>query len=105
MYRHKQVAALKEQVERTRADYIRAEKEAKSAEINLSLQAVQHEKAISTLRKELAALQETSKLEETVTDLRERNEEMEELLRAKCLEIEENDDRFIEYVSSQLGES
>lgn len=55
---------------------------------------------MSTLRKELEALQETSKLEETVQDLRERNDEMEEMLKAKCVEIEENDDRFIEYVSS-----
>jgi hypothetical protein len=51
---------------------------------------------VSDLRKELEALQESSKLEETVLELRERNEEMEELLKAKCLEIEENDDRFIE---------
>ena len=83
-------------MDKTRADYIRAEKEAKTAEINLSLQAVQHETAISNLRKELAALQESSKLEEVVLELREKNEEMEELLKAKCLEIEENDDRFIE---------
>lgn len=61
---------------------------------------MQHEKIVSTLRKELEALQEVSKLEETVIDLREKNEEMEELLRAKCLEIEENDDRFIESVHS-----
>ena len=94
--RHKQIDALNEQVERVRADYVRAEKEWKAAEINLSLQAVQHEKVVSDLRKEMETLQEAAGLEETVTELRERNEEMEELLRAKCLEIEENDDRFIE---------
>lgn len=92
----RQVAALQEQVEKTRAEYIRAEKSAKTAEINLSLQAVQHDNIVSTLRKELEALQETAKLEETVQDLRERNDEMEEMLKAKCVEIEENDDRFIE---------
>ena len=86
-------------MDKTRADYIHAGKEAKTAEINLALQAVQHEKMVSNLRKELEALQESSKREETVLELREKNEEMEELLRAKCLEIEENDDRFIEYVS------
>ncbi|KIP03620.1 hypothetical protein PHLGIDRAFT_77276, partial [Phlebiopsis gigantea 11061_1 CR5-6] len=93
---HKQVSALNEQVERIRTDYIRAEKEWKAAEINLALQAAQHEKVVSNLRNEIETLQEASRLEETVAELRERNEEMEELLRAKCLEIEENDDRFIE---------
>ena len=92
------MAALKEQVEKVRADYIRAEKEAKTAEITLSLQAVQHEKTVSNLHKELEALQEAAKLHETVEELRVQNQEMEELLKAKCLEIEENDDRFIEYV-------
>ncbi|EKM61630.1 uncharacterized protein PHACADRAFT_84405 [Phanerochaete carnosa HHB-10118-sp] len=92
---HKQTATLKEQVDKTRADYIRAEKEAKTAEINLSLQAVQHEKIVSGLRNEIETLQETSKLAEAVEELREQNQEMENLLKAKCLEIEENDDRFI----------
>ena len=68
------------------------------------MQAVHHEKTVSDLRKELEALQEVSKLEETVFELRERNEEMEQLLRAKCLEIEENDDRFIECVSFRVTE-
>ena len=81
-YRHKQIGALNEQVERLRADYVRAEKEWKAAEINLSLQAVQHEKVVSDLRKEIGTLQEAAGLEETVTELRERNEEMEELMRS-----------------------
>ena len=93
---HKQVAVLREQLEKARADYVRAETEAKTAEINLSLQAVQHDKIISTLRKELETLQEAATLQQTVDDLREQNQEMEDLLKAKCQEIEENDDRFIE---------
>lgn len=71
------------------------EKAARSAEVKLDLQAAQHNKTVESLRKELAALQKTAKLEETVLDLQERNAEMEELLRSKCQEIEENDDRFI----------
>lgn len=71
------------------------EKAARSAEVKLDLQAAQHNKAIDSLRKELLALQETAKLEGTVLDLQDRITEMEELLKAKCQEIEENDDRFI----------
>ena len=71
------------------------EKAARSAEVKLDLQTAQHNKAVESLKKELAVLQETAKLEETVLDLQERNAEMEELLRSKCQEIEENDDRFI----------
>ncbi|GJE89619.1 hypothetical protein PsYK624_057230 [Phanerochaete sordida] len=98
---HKQAAALKEQVEKARADYTRSEKEAKAAEISLSLQAVQHEKIVRDLRNELESLQESSKLAETVEELREQNQEMEDLLKAKCLEIEENDDRFIELIKEK----
>ena len=95
----RELTALKEQLERARSDYVLAEKAGKSAEINLSLQTVQNEKLVSSLRKELAALRESSKLEGTVAELKEQNAEMEELLRAKCLEIEDNDDRFIEYAN------
>lgn len=79
-----------------RADCVESEKAAKAAEINLQLESVQHEKALSSLRREVNSLRENSKLEETVADLTERNNEMEQLLQAKCLEIEENDDRVIE---------
>jgi hypothetical protein len=53
---------------------------------------------MSNLNRELAALRSQPNLEETVTQLQARNDEMDELLRSKCAEIEENDDRFIEYV-------
>ncbi|THG98540.1 hypothetical protein EW026_g3655 [Hermanssonia centrifuga] len=95
------VASLKGQLERSHSDYVRSEKAAKSAEMKIELQTVQHEKALSTLRRELEVLQESSKLEEAVVELQEKNDEMEELLKAKCLEIEENDDRFIELLKEK----
>lgn len=66
--------------------------------MSLSLQTAQYERTMSNLNRELAALRSQPNLEETVTQLQARNDEMDELLRSKCAEIEENDDRFIEYV-------
>ena len=86
---------IKKQLEDTHASQVEWEKVAKSAEVKLDLQVAQHNKAVDSLRKELAALQETAKLEDAVADLQDKNAEMEELLKAKCQEIEENDDRFI----------
>ncbi|KAI0081068.1 hypothetical protein K474DRAFT_1768813 [Panus rudis PR-1116 ss-1] len=93
----REVNVLKEQLERTKADYLRSEQ----AEIKLAMQAAQHEKTISNLRRDLDKLRQSPKLEETVAELSERNAEMEQLLRAKCLEIEENDDRFIEMLKEK----
>ncbi|KAJ3555467.1 hypothetical protein NM688_g2563 [Phlebia brevispora] len=93
--------ALKKQIEDTRATQVEWEKAAKSAEVKLDLQVAQHNKTVASLRKELVALQETVKLEDTVADLQGKNAEMEELLKAKCQEIEENDDRFIKFLKEE----
>lgn len=66
------------------------------AEVNLSLQSAQHKREVSQLHRELELELESSKvrpdLEKAVSELEERNNEMEDLLRRKCEEIEENDD-------------
>ena len=62
------------------------------------MQTIQHEQAVASLKRELNSLRAQPRLEDEIAELKEKNAEMEELLRAKCLEIEENDDRFIEYV-------
>lgn len=59
---------------------------------------IQHEQAVAALRRDLNALRANPKLEDKVIELEERHQEMEELLRSKCQEIEENDDRVLEYV-------
>ncbi|KAI0783300.1 hypothetical protein C8Q75DRAFT_726067 [Abortiporus biennis] len=97
-YSEHEITSLKEQLGRAHADLSRAEKAAKTAEVNLSMQEVHHDKALASLHRELDSLRGNAKLQNTVADLQEKNAEMEDLLRAKCLEIEENDDRFIEYV-------
>jgi len=96
-----EVVSLQEQLERVKADYIQSQKASQTAEINLSFQTVEHEKTVSSLRRELQSLRENSNLQSTVLELQEKNAEMEELLRAKCLEIEENDDRFIDMLKEK----
>jgi myosin protein heavy chain len=87
---------LKTDLERLRADLAGSEKACKAAEVNLSLQNAQHKRESSELRRELSVLRSRPNLEQAVTELEERNNEMEDLLRAKCTEIEENDDRVLE---------
>ena len=76
------------------------EKLAKAAEVNLSLQSAQHKRETADLQRELTLLRSQPNLGDAVSELEERNNEMEELLRSKCIEIEENDDRALEYVRS-----
>lgn len=98
--RQLELTKLKDQLDTVRTEYVRAEKEAKSAEMNLTLQTVQHEKLVSSLRSQLAGLEQTADLRDRIADLEEKNAQMDEWLKAKCLEIEENDDRFIAYVTT-----
>jgi myosin protein heavy chain len=53
---------------------------------------------MADLQRELQLLRSQPNLSDIVCELEERNNEMEELLRNKCAEIEENDDRALEYV-------
>ena len=94
-YRTSEVSALKQLLEDTRASQQEWERTAKATEVKLDLQAVQHKKTVEDLRKDITALEASAKLVDTVADLQERNEELDNVLKAKCQEIEENDDRFI----------
>ena len=89
---------MKGDIERTKADLARSEKSRKTAEINLSLLIAQHKREMTELEEELSAFRSMPNLEQALAELEERNSEMEELLRNKCVEIEENDDRALEYV-------
>ncbi|KAF9015686.1 hypothetical protein BDQ17DRAFT_1295683 [Cyathus striatus] len=90
------INALNDELEQVRADLSQAEKSSKAAEVNSSIQAAQHRREMNDLKREFEALQSQPNLEQALADLEERNSEMEELLRAKCTEIEENDDRALE---------
>ncbi|KAF7784139.1 hypothetical protein Agabi119p4_304 [Agaricus bisporus var. burnettii] len=84
---------LKAKLKDTQGELSRAETTAKTTEINLNLQAAQFKRELSKLQNQLTGRHD---LDEALTNLEERNNEMEELLRAKCAEIEENDDRALE---------
>ncbi|KAL7285505.1 hypothetical protein ACG7TL_000606 [Trametes sanguinea] len=92
------VSTLEAELEELRAKCTALDKLAKNTEANLAMQTIQHEQTVATLKRELNVLRAQPRLEDEIAELKEKNAEMEELLRAKCLEIEENDDRFIEYV-------
>lgn len=72
------------------------EKSCKAAEVNLSLQSAQHKREMAELQKEVDALRSKPDLTAALIELEERNNEMEELMREKCAEIEENDDKVLE---------
>ena len=92
---------MKGDIERTKANLAHSEKSWKTAEVNLSLQNAQRKREMTELERELSAFRSMPNLEQALAELDERNvrnSEMEELLRKKCVEIEENDDRALEYV-------
>lgn len=70
--------------------------------MQLTLQAIKHKEAVESLRAQLSGLKETAKLEETVFELQEKTDYLEKILQEKNLEIEENDDRFIQYGFVQI---
>lgn len=87
---------LKERLQRSELSLAESEKAGKAAEFNLTLQTTQHEKVVTALRREIASLQAGPELHSALADLKEKNREMDNLLRAKCQEIEEYDDRILE---------
>ncbi|KAJ7597437.1 hypothetical protein C8J56DRAFT_319481 [Mycena floridula] len=91
-----QTTQLSADLERCRLDLARVQRSSNTAEVNLGLLGAQHKREMSQLQRELDSLKSRPNLEQAVDELRERNEEMEELLRVKCREIEDNDDRALE---------
>lgn len=88
--------SLKGEVESLQLKLAQSEKACKAAEVNLSLQSAQHKRETSEIQREVLSLRRIPNLESALRDLEERNNEMEELLRSKCSEIEANDDRVLE---------
>jgi chromosome segregation ATPase len=97
-YSAHEVAAVKIELGQVREKCAHAERDGKAAEIQLTFQSAQHEQSIASLRREIQLLRATSGPDERVQELEEKIGYMDELMRSKTQEIEENDDRFIEYV-------
>lgn len=96
MYSEGACMLLKESLKQVELSLAVSEKAGKAAELNLTLQTTQHEKVVAALRREIASLQSGPELRSALADLEEKNREMDDLLRAKCQEIEEYDDRILE---------
>lgn len=96
LYSERRASSLEAELAELQSRCTALDKLAKSTDANLAMHKIQHEQTVSSLKRELNALRAQPHLEDEIAELREKNAEMEELLRAKCLEIEENDDRFIE---------
>ncbi|KAI0364058.1 hypothetical protein BV20DRAFT_1030293 [Pilatotrama ljubarskyi] len=97
----RRASALDAELAELRTKCTALDKLAKNTEANLAMQTIQHEQTVAALKRELNALRAQPRLEDEIAELKEKNAEMEELLRAKCLEIEENDDRFIELIKEK----
>ena len=98
MPREHHLVALESELADLRTKNAALDKLAQTTDANLAMQKIQYEQTVASLRRELSALRAQPSAEDEIATLREKNAEYEELLRAKCLEIEENDDKFIEYV-------
>ncbi|KAF9567768.1 hypothetical protein CPC08DRAFT_680446 [Agrocybe pediades] len=95
------VATLKADVERLQAELANSEKACKAAEMKFSLQSAQHKRETADFQREISALKARPDLQQALAELEERNNEMDEILRAKCAEIEENDDRVLEMLKEK----
>jgi chromosome segregation ATPase len=94
------ITSLTEAVDRTRAELIKAENAATTSQVSLAFQKAEHEKILSALREDIVVLRSRPNLEPVIAEMERKNSEMERILRSKCEEVEENDDRFIEYAFS-----
>ncbi len=70
--------------------------------MRLTIQAAQHDQAIAALKREIQSLQTESRQDERIQELEGKIGYMDALMRSKTQEIEENDDRFIEYVPQTI---
>lgn len=91
-YSEQASTTLKTNLSDTQLELTHAEKATKAAEMQISAL----NSRLSKLQDKLTSLEPRHSLEEALANLEEKNNEMEELLKAKCAEIEENDDRALE---------
>ncbi|KAL5533866.1 hypothetical protein ACEPAG_326 [Sanghuangporus baumii] len=101
----KELSELRSDLTRLREAFSQSEKSGKTAEMNLLLISQQNERTISSLRNQLKEHEKDAeriqKLQQIVGGAREQIGEMESLLKEKCAEIEENDDKFIQLLKEK----
>ncbi|KAL5494874.1 hypothetical protein ACEPAI_336 [Sanghuangporus weigelae] len=101
----KELSEQRSDLTRLREAFSQSEKSGKTAEMNLLLISQQNERTISSLRNQLKEHEKDAeriqKLQQIVGETREQISEMESLLKEKCAEIEENDDKFIQLLKEK----
>ncbi|KAJ2914770.1 hypothetical protein MD484_g5634, partial [Candolleomyces efflorescens] len=93
--REHSIEGLKSDICGIQAKLNAAEQANAKATLNLSLLTAQHKREMAEMQREVERLRSKSNLEQTIAELEERNQEMDQLLKQKCIEIEENDDRTL----------
>ena len=96
LFSARESTAIKTELEQVKEMYAHAERDGKAAEMQLTFQSAQHDQAVASLEREIQLLRAKSRPDEKVQELEEKISHMDELMRSKTQEIEENDDRFIE---------
>ncbi|EAU92541.2 hypothetical protein CC1G_06552 [Coprinopsis cinerea okayama7 len=94
--REQAMKTLEEELVSVREELARVEQANAKANLNMSLTSAQHKREMTDLQRELQNLRSKSNLEQVIAELQERNQEMDDLLRQKCAEIEANDDKSLE---------
>ncbi|KAI5118053.1 hypothetical protein M0805_005900 [Coniferiporia weirii] len=101
----KELSALRDELARVRETLSESQKSGKTAEMNLLLIGQQHERAVSSLQAQLKEHEKhgarAQELQSIISEMKEQINEMDSLLRAKCAEIEDNDDKFIQLLKEK----
>ncbi|KAF5368578.1 hypothetical protein D9758_002180 [Tetrapyrgos nigripes] len=97
------ISSLRSEIQQTTERLARVEKASSSAEVNLTLQTGHHKREVSQLQQEIKSLKSKPNFEPVVRELEERINEMEELLKRKCEEIEKHDDQTYEIMKENKG--
>ncbi|KIY50419.1 hypothetical protein FISHEDRAFT_39030 [Fistulina hepatica ATCC 64428] len=94
--KEQEILSLQQDLQANAAKAAEAEKACRAAEMERSLQDAHHKREFAELRRQLDQLEARPNFESAMAELEERNNDMEEMLRQKCAEIEANDDKVLE---------
>lgn len=95
-YSERAKSTLVSDLHAARTDLGRVESARQTLELNHDMQNAHQQRQLASLQREMEELRTMPDLQNAFAELEERNNDMEELLRLKTAEIEENDDRSLE---------
>lgn len=101
-FSEKKLAAITATLEETNQKLAESNKLAQTSSADLTMQVIRHQQEIDGLKKEIAVWEAKPRLDDMLSELEEKNNELEELLRAKSEEIDENDEKILEFVAPSL---